>query len=293
MNTNNINSNNNLGNNSKYRYEPANSSAGSPAPNTVSFIKRRKTREVKIGNIKIGNFNPIAIQSMSNKPTEDYRAVIEQTKALTDAGCQIIRVGVLNENAARCIGKIKNAIRIPLVADIHFDHKLALIAISEGVDKLRLNPGNIKNKEYIALVADSAKKNKIPIRIGVNSGSVPKETLLKYNGLVTPDGLLEAALWEIKLLEEFGFHDIIISLKSSSPSETIAAYEKISQVCDYPLHLGVTEAGISETGEIRSASGIGYLLYRGIGDTFRVSLTEDPILEIYAAQKIKAALNIN
>ena len=262
------------------------------APRMSGTAQRRPARRLKIGNIFIGGQEKIAVQSMSNLPTTDVRAVIDQTNRLADAGCDIMRVGVLNEEAARCLGKIKKGIRIPLVADIHFDHRLALIAIDEGIDKLRLNPGNIKKREYIEMVVSKAKAAHIPIRIGVNSGSVPKDALERHGGRATPGALVEAALWEIKILEELGFFDIAISLKSSSPSETIAAYLKISEKCDYPLHLGITEAGILETGEIRSAAGIGYLLYKGIGDTFRVSLTEDPLLEIATALEIKAALGI-
>ncbi|HNY12321.1 MAG TPA: flavodoxin-dependent (E)-4-hydroxy-3-methylbut-2-enyl-diphosphate synthase [Candidatus Wallbacteria bacterium] len=258
----------------------------------ISLANRRPARRLKIGNIVIGGGEKIAIQSMSNLPTTDVAAVIDQTNRLADAGCDIMRVGVLNEDAARCLGKIKKGINIPLVADIHFDHRLALIAIDEGIDKLRLNPGNIKKREYIEMVVAKAKAAHIPIRIGVNSGSVPKDALMRHGGVVTPDALVEAAMWEIKILEELGFFDIAISLKSSSPAETIAAYQKISRQCDYPLHLGITEAGIRETGEIRSAAGIGYLLYEGIGDTFRVSLTEDPLLEIVTALEIKNALRV-
>jgi len=258
----------------------------------TSIAKRRPARKLKIGNIFIGGGEKIAVQSMSNLPTTDVKAVIDQTNRLADAGCDIMRVGVLNEDAARCLGKIKKGINIPLVADIHFDHRLALIAIDEGIDKLRLNPGNIKKREYIEMVVAKAKSAGIPIRVGVNSGSVPKDALDRHGGRATPDALVEAALWEIKILEELGFFDIAISLKSSSPSETIEAYLKISEKCCYPLHLGITEAGILETGEIRSAAGIGSLLYKGIGDTFRVSLTEDPLSEIGTALEIKAALGI-
>jgi len=257
-----------------------------------AMATRRPARRIKIGNIYIGGGEKIAVQSMSNLPTTDVKAVIDQTNRLADAGCDIMRVGVLNEEAARCLGKIKKGISIPLVADIHFDHRLALIAIDEGIDKLRLNPGNIKKREYIEMVVAKAKAAGIPIRVGVNSGSVPKDALERHGGRVTPDALVEAAMWEIKILEELGFFDIAISLKSSSPSETIEAYLKISEKCDYPLHLGITEAGILETGEIRSAVGIGSLLYGGIGDTFRVSLTEDPLLEIVTAREIKTALGI-
>lgn len=256
------------------------------------MLNRKKTRAVQIGGITLGANNKIAVQSMCTKNTEDYKAVIEEIKKLTDAGCEIIRIGVLNEAAARVINKIKNGISIPLVADIHFDYRLALISIDEGVDKLRLNPGNIKNQQHIELVAESARKNNIPIRIGVNSGSAPREILQKYRNVICADLLVEAALWEINILEKLNFKNIIISLKASSPKVTIEAYRKISKLCDYPLHLGVTEAGVTDTGEIRSAIGIGALLYEGIGDTFRVSLTDDPVHEIYAAHKILAALNL-
>jgi (E)-4-hydroxy-3-methylbut-2-enyl-diphosphate synthase len=256
------------------------------------MLSRKPTRAVQIGGITIGSGNKIAVQSMCTENTEDYKAVIEEIKKLEDAGCEIIRIGVLNEAAARVINKIKSGISLPLVADIHFDHRLALISIEEGVDKLRLNPGNIKNQQHIRLVAEAAKKNKIPIRIGVNSGSAPREILLKHQNIICADLLVEAALWEVKILEQLDFNDIVISLKASSPRVTIEAYRKISLLCDYPLHLGVTEAGVADTGEIRSAIGIGALLYEGIGDTFRVSLTDDPVHEIYAAHKILAALNL-
>ncbi|HOD40098.1 MAG: 4-hydroxy-3-methylbut-2-en-1-yl diphosphate synthase [bacterium ADurb.Bin243] len=255
------------------------------------MLNRKPSRPVKIGNITIGGGHKIAVQSMCTKNTEDYAAVIDEIKKLTDAGCDIIRIGVLNEAAARVINKIKSAITIPLVADIHFDYRLALIAIEEGVEKLRLNPGNIKNKDHIEMVVSAAKKNKIPIRIGVNSGSAPRELLEKHGGRICAGLLVDSALWEIKLLESFDFRDIVISLKASSPSMTVDAYRKMSQLCDYPLHLGVTEAGVRATGEIRSAIGIGALLYEGIGDTLRVSLTDDPVYEIAAAGKIINALN--
>lgn len=256
------------------------------------MLNRKATRAVKIGGITIGGGAAIAVQSMCTKATEDFRAVADEIKRLEDAGCDIVRVGVLNEAAARAIGRIKTAIRIPLVADIHFDYRLALISIAEGVDKLRLNPGNIKNKDHIAEIAAAAKKSGIPIRIGVNSGSAPREIMHKYENRVCADLLVEAARWEIKLLEDLDFKDIIISLKASSPSVTIESYRKMSELCDYPLHLGVTEAGVAATGEIRSAIGIGALLYEGIGDTFRVSLTDDPVNEIHAAKKILAALRL-
>lgn len=252
--------------------------------------ERRRARAVRIGSVIIGGANDIAIQSMCTANTEDHAAVIEEIKRLEDAGCQIVRVGILNANAARAIGRIKSAISIPLVADIHFDHRLALIAIEEGVDKLRLNPGNIKNRDHIAAVAGAAKKNGVPIRIGVNSGSAPREILQKYGGTICAGLLVEAAQWEIKLLEEMAFYDIVISLKASSPRATIEAYRMMAGLCDYPLHLGVTEAGVAATGEIRSAIGIGVLLYEGIGDTFRVSLTDDPVKEIHAAKRILAAV---
>lgn len=227
---------------------------------------------------------------MTNEPTASAKKVIDQIKRLEDAGCQIVRAGVPDEAAARCLGKIRRAIAIPLVADIHFNYRLALIAAEEGVDKLRLNPGNIKNPDHIAAVVECARKRSIPIRIGVNSGSVPKDVAAKFGP--GPRALVEAALGEIRLLEQMGFYDIVVSLKSSSPRDTIEAYRMMSAISDYPLHLGVTEAGILETGEVRSAVGIGTLLYEGVGDTFRVSLTDDPVKEIKVALEIKKALGL-
>jgi len=251
---------------------------------------RFRTRRVYVGNVAIGAGASVPVQSMTNAPTASVKKVVDQIKRLEDAGCQIIRAGVPDEKAARSLGRIRKAIKIPLVADIHFNYRLALIAASEGVDKLRLNPGNIKNPDHIAAVVESARARNIPIRIGVNSGSIPREIAEKLGA--GPRALVESALGEIRLLEDLNFFDIVVSLKSSSPQDTITAYRMISQACAYPLHLGVTEAGILETGEIRSAVGIGTLLAEGIGDTFRVSLTDDPVKEIGVAKEIKKALGL-
>lgn len=243
------------------------------------------TKEVKIGNIKIGDNNPIAIQSMCNTDTRNPKETIAQIKELEKAGCEIIRVAVPDIAAADAISEIKKEINIPLVADIHFDYRLALRAMENGIDKLRINPGNIGDEERVKTVVKMAKEKKIPIRIGVNSGSVSKELLAKYGG-VTSEALVESALHHVKILENLDFDDIVISAKASNVPLSIEVYTLLSQKVNYPLHIGITEAGTIWGGSIKSAVGIGAILSRGIGDTIRVSLTGDPKEEIKTAKHI-------
>ena len=253
--------------------------------------KRKMTREINIGGVKIGGNNPIAIQSMCNTDTRDVKSTVEQIKKLEKAGCEIIRVAVPDMQAAECIRDIKNSIDIPLVADIHFDYRLALKCMDNGIDKIRINPGNIGSADRVKQVANMAKKNHIPIRVGVNSGSLEKELVEKYGG-VTPQGLVESALRHVKLLEQNDFYDTAISIKASNVPFSIEVYELLSNTVDYPLHVGITEAGTVWGGTIKSAVGIGAILSRGIGDTIRVSLTGDPVEEIYAAKEILKDLNL-
>ena len=256
----------------------------------MSF-KRRKTREINIGGVKIGGDNPIAIQSMCNTDTRGVKATVDQIKRLEKAGCEIIRVAVPDMEAAECIRDIKKSIDIPLVADIHFDYRLALRCMENGIDKIRINPGNIGSADRVKQVADMAKRNGIPIRIGVNSGSLEKNLVEKYGG-VTPQGLVESALGHIKLLEENDFYDIAVSIKASNVPFSVEVYELLSDTVDYPLHVGITEAGTVWGGTVKSAVGIGAILSRGIGDTIRVSLTGDPVEEIYAAKEILKSLEL-
>jgi (E)-4-hydroxy-3-methylbut-2-enyl-diphosphate synthase len=228
---------------------------------------------------------------MTNTDTRDVSATISQIKALESVGCEIVRVAVPNMESASVINKIKSEISIPLVADIHFDYRLALKVIEEGVDKLRINPGNIGDIENVQAVVESAKKNNIPIRIGINSGSLEKDLLVKY-GHPTPEAMVESAMRHVKILEDLEFYDIVISLKASDPMKMISAYRLMAERVDYPLHLGVTEAGTAFSGAIRSAVGIGILLSEGIGDTIRVSLTDDPIQEIRAGFEILKSLEL-
>lgn len=243
------------------------------------------TKSVKIGNIEIGGKSDVIIQSMTNSDTRDVYATVNQIRQLQEAGCELVRVSVLDEAAANAIKDIKKQIKIPLVADIHFDHRLAILSMENGVDKLRINPGNIGSEEKIKLVVDCAKDKGIPIRIGVNGGSLEKHILEKYKH-VTADALCESALYHVALLEKFGFNDIVISLKASNVKIMYQAYNKISSLVKYPLHLGVTEAGSFFQGTVKSSIGIGALLLNGIGDTIRVSLTEDPVEEIKVAKQI-------
>ncbi len=252
---------------------------------------RKKTKEILIGNIKIGANNPIAIQSMTNTDTRNVLETISQIKKLEEAGCEIVRVAIPDMEAAKAVKEIKKNINIPLVADIHFDYRLALEVLENGIDKLRINPGNIGNEQNIKQVVLKAKSNNIPIRIGVNSGSLEKDLLKKYNG-VTPEALVESAIRHVEILENLNYENIVISLKSSSVPFSIEAYDIISNKTDYPLHIGITEAGTVYSGSIKSAIGIGLLLSKGIGDTIRVSLTGDPVEEIKCAKEILKTLEI-
>lgn len=247
--------------------------------------------QVKAGNVKIGGGAEISIQSMLNVPSTDIEDSVKQAVELEKAGCQIIRAAIPNMKAVKLIPALKEAVSIPIVADIHFDYKLALEACAAGVDKIRINPGNIGSDDRVKAVANACKARNIPIRIGVNSGSLEKEILEKY-GHPTPQALCDSALYHASLLEKFDFNDIVLSMKSSTVSTMVKAYELASQQCDYPLHLGVTEAGTEHMGIIKSSAGIGSLLLHGIGDTIRVSLTADPVKEVYAAFDILKALDI-
>lgn len=254
-------------------------------------MEKRKSREIKIGNICMGGDNPVIIQSMTNTFTKDVKATVKQILDLEAEGCELVRVTVNNEEAAEAIKEIKKGIHIPLVADIHFDYKLALKAIENGIDKLRINPGNIGDEEKVRAVVEKAKEYNVPIRIGVNSGSIEKKILDKY-GKPTAEGMVESAMYHVGLLEKFDFHNIIISLKASNVQMMVEAYRKIADLIDYPLHLGVTEAGTAFQGTVKSAIGIGSLLVDGIGDTIRVSLTENPVEEIKVAKEILKVLGM-
>ena len=252
---------------------------------------RRKSKVVKIGEVNIGGDNKIAVQSMLNIPAHNIKGNVEQALEFERAGCRILRFAVPDMDSVRLISAIKEKVNIPLVADIHFDYRLAIACAQAGIDKIRINPGNIGSDDKVEKVVDACKKRNIPIRIGVNSGSIEKEILKKY-GSPTPEAMVESALYHIGLLEKFDFHDIVVSLKSSSVDKMIKAYRILAEKCDYPLHLGVTEAGTERMGLIKSSIGIGSLLSDGIGDTIRVSLTADPIKEIAAAYDILKALNL-
>lgn len=249
------------------------------------------TKQITVGSVALGGGAPVTIQSMCNTKTEDAAATAAQIRALEDAGCEIVRVTVPTMEAARAISTIKERISIPLVADIHFDHRLAVEAAVRGADKIRINPGNIGGEENVKAVVDACRARRIPIRIGVNGGSLEKALLAKY-GKVTPEALVESAMGHIRLLEKFDFTDICVSVKSSDVPLNMAAYRLLHERVDYPLHLGVTEAGTPSMGLIKSAIGIGGLLCEGIGDTIRVSLTADPVEEVYAARRILQACGI-
>lgn len=252
---------------------------------------REETRSVQVGNLTIGGNNHVVIQSMCNTKTKNVEATIKQINALEQAGCELVRVAVFDKEDAYAIKEIKKGIHIPLVADIHFDYKLALIAIESGIDKVRINPGNIGSIEKVKAVVDACKEKHIPIRIGVNGGSIEKDILEKY-GEPTPEGMVESAMKHVKILEDLDFHDIVISLKSSNTMLTIKAYELASKTFPYPLHVGVTEAGTALGGTIKSALGIGTLLYEGIGNTIRVSLSDDPVEEIKVAKILLKELGL-
>lgn len=254
---------------------------------------RRPKKEVRIGRTAIGGSNRIAVQSMTNTDTHDFEATYKQIKSLAEVGCDIVRVTVPDEDAAETIKRLKETeLDIPIVADIHFDYRIALKCAEYGIDKIRINPGNIGDDDRIRAVADECRRRGIPIRIGVNSGSVEKHILEKH-GRASAEALCESALYSIALLEKFDFYDIIISVKSSNSNNVIQANRVLAQKCDYPLHIGVTEAGSAYTGLLKSAVGIGALLNDGIGDTVRVSLTADPVNEIKAARDILKAVGYN
>lgn len=254
-------------------------------------IQRKNTRVVNIGGVLIGGNNPIAIQSMTNTKTEDVSATVNQILRLEEAGCEIIRCAVPTMEAAEAIGEIKKRVHIPVVADIHFDYRLAIAAMENGVDKIRINPGNIGSSERIKAVVDAAKERNIPIRVGVNSGSLEKNLVEKYGG-VTAEGIVESALDKVKIIEDMGYDNLVISIKSSNVMMCVKAHELISEKTDYPLHVGITESGTVMTGSIKSAVGLGLILGQGIGDTIRVSLTGDPVEEIKAAKTILKTLGI-
>ena len=252
---------------------------------------RDHTKTVQIGDRKIGGGNPILIQSMTNTKTEDVKATVAQILALEAAGCEIVRCTVPTQKAAEAIREIKKRIHIPLVADIHFDYKMAIAAMENGADKIRINPGNIGGSEKIKAVVDTAKAGNIPIRVGVNSGSLEKELVEKYHG-VTAEGLVESALDKVRMIEEFGYDNLVISIKSSDVMMCVKAHEILAEKTDYPLHVGITEAGTLYSGNIKSAVGLGIILYEGIGDTIRVSLTGDPVEEIKSAKRILKTLGL-
>ena len=251
----------------------------------------RKSKKIKIGNTFIGGDSPILVQSMLNVPAEDIEGSVKQAVELEKAGCQVIRFAIPNKDALALVEPIKNAVSVPLVADIHFDYKLALGAAERGIDKIRINPGNIGSEDRVKAVADICNQKGLPIRIGVNSGSLEKHILAKY-GAPTPEAMVESAMYHASLLEKFDFDNIVISIKSSNVNTMIKAYELAAQECSYPLHLGVTEAGTERMGIIKSAVGIGSLLTHNIGDTIRVSPTDNPVKEVYAAFDILKAIGL-
>lgn len=254
-------------------------------------MDRNHTKVVKIGDRVIGGGNPVLIQSMTNTRTEDVEATVAQILRLERAGCEIVRVTVPTKEAADAIAKIKPRIHIPLVADIHFDYKMAVAAIENGVDKIRINPGNIGSKENVAAVVSAAKEKNIPIRVGVNSGSLEKELIEKYHG-VTAEGIVESALDKVHIIEELQYDNLVISIKSSDVLMCVKAHEILAKKSDYPLHVGITESGTLLSGNIKSAAGLGIILYQGIGDTIRVSLTGDPVEEIKSAKLLLRTLGL-
>ena len=252
---------------------------------------RKNTRVINIGKVAIGGNNPIAIQSMCNTKTEDIKATVEQIIRLEKAGCEIIRVAVPDASSAKAISAIKKEIDIPIVADIHFDYRLAIASIENGADKIRINPGNIGSYENVKAVVDAAKERNIPIRVGVNSGSLEKDIISRY-GHVTAEGIVESALDKVHIIEDAGYDNIVISIKSSDVPMCIKAHELISDATDYPLHIGITESGTVYNGTVKSSVGLGIILYEGIGDTIRVSLTGDPVQEVVCAKRILKTLGL-
>lgn len=255
------------------------------------MIQRKKTRQIHIGDVAIGGGAPISVQSMCNTKTTDTESTVAQINALQAAGCDIVRLAVPDMAAAENLGNIIKKVNVPLVADIHFDYRLALESIHQGISALRLNPGNIGSEERVKAVVTEAKANNIPIRIGVNAGSLDKKLLAKYGG-VTAEALVESAMEHVRILEAQDFYDMKISLKAHDVPLTLEAYKLMSETVDYPLHLGITEAGTARTGMIKSAVGIGALLAQGIGDTFRISLTGDPVVEVKVANEILKSLGM-
>ena len=255
------------------------------------MAERRRTKEVRIGDVVIGGDHPIAIQSMTNTKTQDVEATVAQILQLERAGCQIIRSTVPDMEAAKALSEIKKQIHIPLVADIHFDYRLAIAAMENGADKIRINPGNIGSAERVKAVVDCARERNIPIRVGVNSGSLEKELVEKYHG-VTAEGIVESALDKVKMIEDFGYDNLVISIKSSDVMMCVKAHELISKQTDYPLHVGITESGTIISGNIKSSIGLALILNQGIGDTIRVSLTGDPVEEIKSAKLILKTLGL-
>lgn len=249
------------------------------------------TKQVQVGGVAIGGDARVTIQSMTNTDTRDVSATLRQIRALADAGCDIVRVSVYDEACARAVRALVDGSPVPLVADIHFDHRLAILALENGIQKLRINPGNIGGEANVKELADALKARRVPVRIGVNSGSVEKDILRKYGG-PTPQGMVESALGHARLLEKYGFDDLVLSIKASNARATVEANRLASKACDYPLHIGVTEAGSPGMGTIKSAVGIGALLVDGIGDTVRVSLSGDPVSEVYAAKEILKAAGV-
>ena len=256
----------------------------------VNFMRHNK-RQVKVGNVYLGGDNPILVQSMLNVKSKDVQGNVRQAVALEKEGCQIVRVSVPTLEDVRLIEAIKKEVKIPLVADIHFDHRIAIAAVEAGIDKVRINPGNIGDDDRVRQVVKACQAHNVPIRIGVNAGSLEKDILAKY-GAPTPDALCESAMYHIRLLEKFDFNDIVVSIKSSNVPTMVQAYRQLDKMCDYPLHLGVTEAGTYRMGLIKSGMGIGALLMDGIGDTLRVSLTDSPLKEIPAGFDILRAAGI-
>ena len=254
-------------------------------------MTRNETKVITIGNVKIGGGNPVAIQSMTNTKTEDVEATVQQILALEKAGCEIIRCAVPTMEAAEALKEIKKQIHIPLVADIHFDYRLAIAAIENGADKIRINPGNIGSEDLVRAVVEKAKEYNVPIRVGVNSGSLEKELVEKYHG-VTAEGIVESALDKIRIIEDMGYDNLVVSIKSSDVLMCVKAHELIAKECPYPLHVGITESGTIASGNIKSSVGLGIILYQGLGDTIRVSLTGDPVEEIKSAKLILKTLGL-